>query len=184
MTTETTRIRTEADALISKATDSLSSGDIDQSNALIDDAEALHRKADQLDEAAGRIKLLQADQRDLDSNVTPVTPQDHELPIIAKEISIKGAKYDPNYKPQNYIKSMPAASQPSWILDVCGENVKAESEAYTNAFRAWMGYSNESDFRLNADPTYVKQMVEGTDADGGYELDIIMSSMARISATV
>ena len=161
-------MRTEAEATIAKAQEALAEGDIDRSNALIDDAEALHKKADELDEASGRIKLLQADQRDLDADRTEVTPLDAELPIIAKEASIQGAKYDPSYKPQNYIKSMPAASQPKHVLDVCGENVKAEAQAYTDAFRIWVSHKNETDFRLNAPDWAVKQMVEGTDADGGY----------------
>ena len=168
MSTETTRMRTEAEALIAKATESLSEGEIEKSNSFIDEAEVLHIKADELDEAASRIKLLQADREQLDSTRIEVTPTIDEIPIIAKEVSIQGAKYDPNYRPESYIKSMPAAAQPKHILDVCGENIKARAAAYSNAFRHWMSYSDESSFRLNADPAYVKQMVEGTDADGGY----------------
>ena len=178
MSETTTRMRTEAEATIAKAQEALTEGDIERSNALIDDAEALHQKADSLDEASGRIKLLQADQRDLDADRTEVTPLDAELPIIAKEAAIQGAKYDPSYKPQNYIKSMPAGSQPKHVLDVCGENVKAEAQAYTDAFRIWVSHKNETDFRLNAPDWAVKQMVEGTDADGGYE------KMALIAVTI
>lgn len=167
MSTETTRMRTEAEATIAKAQEALTEGDIDRSNALIDDAESLHSKADELDQASGRIKLLQADQRDLDSNRTEVTPLDSELPIIAAEMERKGAKYSPDYRPQNYIKSIPAGSQPKHVLDLCGENVKAEAQAYEDAFRMWMSHKNEAEFRLNAPEWAIKQMTE-TDADGGY----------------
>ena len=168
MSTETTKMRDEAHALTLKAQASLDEGEVESSLAFSKEAEELLAKADERDTAEQQIAVLQADTRDLDQTRTEVSPQDREVKMIKAEETRHGAKYSPDYRPESYIKGLPAACQPKYVMDFAGENVHAEAQAYTDAFRMWTSKSTNEQFNREAPAWAVKQMVEGTDADGGY----------------
>jgi len=168
MSQETTRLRDDAHASTIKAQESLDAGNAEQAIKYSQEAETSLKNAADLDEAEHKIKVLQADTRDLDATRIEATPSPAEMVIVKKEEERKGSKYDPNYRPQNYISHMPAAAQPQYVMDHVGENVKAEAQRYTDAFRIWSSKKSETDFRLNSPEWAIKQMTEGTDADGGY----------------
>lgn len=163
-----TQLRDDAYALTKQAQDALDSGNIEQAQKLSSDAEAQVKKADEYDSALARISHLTADARDLESTRVDVTPSVQEAQLIEEEKSIKGARLDNNYKPQNYVKSLPAAAQTKQVIEMCGENVQDASKAYVDAFRFWTKCRTEDEFRSRAPEHMKATMTEGTDADGGY----------------
>ena len=168
MSTQSTQLRDEAFSLTKQAQAALDEGNIEQATGFSKDAEDKIAQAEKMDEVAGQIRILQADQRDLDETRIEATPSAVDAMISKKEENRMGAKYDPNYKPEHYIKSLPAASQPKYVMDHVGENVKAEAEAYTQAFRIWSSKATNEEFNREAPEWAQKQMTEGTDADGGF----------------
>ena len=168
MSQESTRLRDEAHAATAKAQSSLEEGNADQAIQFSEEAEGLLEKAATIDEAEGRIKVLTANTEDLDATRREVLPSESEVAIIAKEDDRKGKKYDPRYKPETYLKGLPAACQPAHVMKHVGEDIVAEAEEYTNAFRFWASKATNDQFLREAPASYVKAMTEGTDADGGY----------------
>jgi HK97 family phage major capsid protein len=168
VSTQSTQLRDEAFSLTKQAQVALDEGNIDQATGLSQDAENKIAQAEKMDSVESQIRVLQADQRDLDSSRTETMPSEAEAIIGKVEETRKGKKYDPNYKPEHYIKNLPAAAQPKYVMDHVGENVLAEAQAYEDAFRIWTSKATNEEFNREAPEWAQKQMVEGTDADGGF----------------
>ena len=141
-------------------------------NSSPESAQRMLSEAQRLDtEVAGAIAANDAIKGYSEGRHLPV----NDVPVVEGEAE----QYNPNdnkrnysasHKPLGWIKGNPAAVQPKWVRDQMGNTQKEEAEVYKRAFAAWMTDKspNAENFFRNADPSFVKAMEEGTDAEGGY----------------
>ena len=115
----TRQLREEAGALLKTAQASLDKGDVEQFEKIILDAQIKMKNADDIDAAESKLKALSGDFNQ------PI----NELPVASKDV----AKYNPSdttsntkgdYKPQTWVKNLPAMSQPMWVQEQMGDNIK------------------------------------------------------------
>ncbi len=159
----TKQMREEAQALLVKAEETLGTGDVQASGKMIEDAQATMEKADAIDASASQIKALKG-EFNKPLNTVPIASNDVE-------------KYNPNdttqkikadYKPQTWIKGLPAMAQPTWVQEQMGDNIKAHARFQKDTFIKWMKAPSEASFQMTATPEEKKAMQEDTDAEGGY----------------
>ena len=168
MSQETIRLRDEAHASTINAQKALDGGEVEQSLSFSTEAEKLLARADELDSAEHKIKILQADTRDLDAKRIEVTPSETEAAQTEAEKSLNGSTYATDYKPVAWVKGLPASAQPKFVMDNAGEKHKEAARIQSDAFVKWMTYPSDEAFRNNASSDHVKAMNEGTDSQGGY----------------
>ena len=160
---DTKELRSEASVLVESAAGYYASGEIEAFNRTITEAEQKMAQADEMDAAATRLKALRGDLSQPLNNI-PVTSNDVAIyNPLDKTASIKS-----DYKPASWIKGLPAMSQPEWVLDLCGDNVKDEAQFMTDAFVKWFRSPSEDMFWKTASPDEIKAMQEDTDAEGGF----------------
>ena len=159
----TRQMREEAQALLVKAEETLGTGDVEASTNMIQDAQATMEKADAIDASASQIKALKG-EFNKPLNTVPIASNDVE-------------KYNPNdttqktkadYKPQTWIKGLPAMAQPTWVQEQMGDNIKAHARFQKDTFIKWMKAPSEASFQMTATPEEKKAMQEDTDAEGGF----------------
>jgi HK97 family phage major capsid protein len=159
----TKEMREEAHAIVKNAESVLESGDVEQFNNMISDAKEKMEKADQIDAAHRELKAV---EKDFSSPV-------NDIPVVSSDV----AKYDPNdttakikgdYKPAGWVKGLPSVAQPTWVLEQCGENIKADARFIRDTWVKWMTSSSQEIFFKTATPDEIKAMQEDTDAEGGY----------------
>jgi len=155
----TKELREQAGQLLSGAETSLNEGEVGAFEKQITDAKTLMAKADGIDKAASDLKALQGEFN------RPV----NTVPIASKDVAV----YDPNdntaelkadYKPQSWVKGLPAMAQPMWVQEQMGPNVKAEATFQKDTFMKWMKAPSEQAFFKNATPDEMKAMQEDTDS--------------------
>jgi hypothetical protein len=155
---DTKELRSEASVLVESAAAAYASGEIEAFNRTIAEAEQKMAQADDMDAAATRLKALRGDLNRPLNNI-PVTSNDVAIyNAMDTTASIKN-----DYKPASWIKGLPAMSQPEWVLDLCGDNVKDEARFMTDAFIKWFRSPSEDMFWKTASPDEIKAMQEDTD---------------------
>ena len=157
----TREIREEAGALLKTAQESLDKGDVGQFDRIISDAQAKMTEADNIDDARSKLKALSGDfNRPL-----------NELPVASKDVARYNADdttsdTKADYKPQTWVKGLPAMSQPMWVQEQMGDNVKDHARFQKDTFMKWMKAPSEVAFQMTATPDEQKAMQEDTDAEG------------------
>jgi HK97 family phage major capsid protein len=160
---DTKEMRKEAEALLLTAQSSLEKGEIEQFKKMSEDAKAKMALATEIDEGREKIKALSGDFN------RPM----NEVPVASKDV----AKYNPDdttkrtkadYKPQTWIKGLPAMAQPMWVQEQMGDNVKDYARFQRDTFLKWMKAPSEVAFQMSATPDEKKAMQEDTDAEGGF----------------
>ena len=159
----TKQMREEAGALLKSAQASLDNGDVGQFEKIILDAQIKMETADGIDEAQAKLKALSGDfNRPM--NTVPVASKD-AMKYNADDTT-RNTKAD--YKPQTWIKGLPAMSQPIWVQEQCGENIKDHARFQKDTWLKWMKAPSEVAFQMSATPDEQKAMQEDTDAEGGF----------------
>jgi len=148
-------MREEAGALLKSAQASLDNGDVGQFEKIILDAQIKMETADGIDEAQAKLKALSGDfNRPM--NTVPVASKD-AMKYNADDTT-RNTKAD--YKPQTWIKNLPAMSQPIWVQEQCGENIKDQARFQKDTFMKWMKAPSEVAFQMSATPDEQKAMQE------------------------
>ena len=160
---DTKELRSEASVLVESAAGYYASGEIEAFNRTIAEAEQKMAQADEMDAAATRLKALRGD----------LSQPLNNIPVTSKDVAIynpldKTASIKSDYKPASWVKGLPAMSQPEWVLDLCGDNVKDEARFMTDAFIKWFRSPSNAMFWETATPDERKAMQEDTDAEGGF----------------
>jgi len=159
----TKQMREEAQALLAKAEETLTDGDVEASTKMIQDAQATMEKADAIDATNSQIKALKGDfNKPLNS--VPVASSD----VAEYNPNDTTAKIKGNYKPATWVKGLPAMSQPIWVQEQMGDNHKEIAKVQKDAFIKWMKSPSDTIFWKNATPDETKAMQEDTDSEGGY----------------
>ena len=108
-------MREQAGHMLSEAEVSLNGGEIEAFEKQVTDAKELMEKADKIDEAASQLKALKGDfNKPL--NTIPVTSNDAAL----YNPDDQTAQMKASYKPQTWVKGLPAMAQPVWVQDQMG----------------------------------------------------------------
>jgi len=156
-------MRKEAKALLLRAQEVLKDGDVEQVDRLHDDAKAKMELATRIEKSEEKVKALYGDFNQ------PM----NEVPIASKDVE----KYNPDdttkrtkadYKPQTWVKGLPAMAQPMWVQEQMGDNVKDYARFQRDTFLKWMKAPSEVAFQMSATPDEKKAMQEDTDAEGGF----------------
>ena len=160
---DTREMRKEAKALLLRAQEVLKDGDVEQVDRLHDDAKAKMELATRIEKSEEKVKALYGDFNQ------PM----NEVPIASKDVE----KYNPDdttkrtkadYKPQTWVKGLPAMAQPMWVQEQMGDNVKDYARFQRDTFLKWMKAPSEVAFQMSATPDEKKAMQEDTDAEGGF----------------
>jgi len=152
----TTKIlREEAQALAEQAQVALGKGDLDEMNRLAEDAEAKMTSADAMDAGASRLKALTGDFNRPMNNV-PIASED----VKVYDSNDTTAQTKADYKPQSWVKGLPAMAQPMWVQDQMGPNIKEHARFQTDTFIKWMKAPSEQAFWKTATPDEAKAMQE------------------------
>ena len=157
----TKEMREKAGGLLKTAQESLDKGDVGQFEKVILDAQIMMKEADEIEEAQLKLKALSGDfNKPL--NTVPVASKDVEK--YNTDDTTRNTKAD--YKPQTWIKGLPAMSQPIWVQEQCGENIKDHARFQKDTFMKWMKAPSEVAFQMTATPDEQKAMQEDTDTEG------------------
>ena len=161
-------MREEAGALLKTAQESLDKGDVRKFEKIILDAQVKMKEADNIDEAQTKLKALSGDFN------RPM----NEVPVASNDV----AKYSPDdttsntkadYKPQTWVKGLPAMSQPMWVQEQCGENIKDHARFQKDTFMKWMKAPSEVAFQMSASLDETKAMQEDTDTEGKVKICLV-----------
>jgi len=157
-------LRDDAKSLVTQAEAAITSGDAEQAEKLVAEAKGKIVTADSLDATASEVK-----------NLTDMWGEDgvQRIPVASEDVrkynpDDSGAALRASYKPADWVKGLPAASQPSWVLEKSGVREKEEAVFYKDVFTKYVRSANDAAFRLSLTPQETKAMEEGTDAEGGY----------------
>jgi HK97 family phage major capsid protein len=157
------QLREEANALVERAEHALEEGKIDEMDRIIEDAKSKMETADAMDKAASDLQVLKGEfSRPM--NTVPVASRDVENYNPADTTATMKA----DYKPATWVKGLPAMSQPMWVQDQMGPNIKEQARFQKDTFVKWMKAPSEQAFWKNATPDETKAMQEETDAEGGF----------------
>ena len=157
----TKEMREKAGGLLKTAQESLDKGEVGQFEKVILDAQIMMKQADEIEEAQLKLKALSGDfNKPL--NTVPVASKDVEK--YNTDDTTRNTKAD--YKPQTWIKGLPAMSQPIWVQEQCGDNVKDHARFQKDTFMKWMKAPSEVAFQMTATPDEQKAMQEDTDTEG------------------
>ena len=161
----TDQMREHAGYLAVKAQEALNDGKIEESQKLIEDAKTEMSQAEEIDAAQSKIKALTGDfNKPL--NTVPVASKDVEK--YNADDTTQKTKAD--YKPQTWIKGLPAMAQPMWVQEQSGDNIKAHARFQKDTFIKWMKAPSEAAFQMSATPDEQKAMQEDTDTEGKEEI--------------
>ena len=164
----TKEMREEAQALLVKAEQTLTDGDVEASTKMIEDAKSTMDKADAIDASASQIKALKG-EFNKPTNSVPIASSD----LANYDPNDTGANLKASYKPASWVKDangkdLPASAQPMWVQEKMGVREKEEAKFQTETFVKWLSAPSENAFFKNATPDEMKAMQEDTDAEGGY----------------
>jgi len=157
-------LRDTAKTLVTQAEKAIETGDAEQAGKLVAEATENISKADALDTAESNVKHL-----------TEMWGEDmvQKIPVASADVK----KYNPDdtgnvlkasYKPADWIKGLPAAAQPVWVLEKAGVREKEEAVFYENVFIKYVHSANDAQFQMSLNSDEKKAMEEGTDTEGGY----------------
>jgi len=159
----TRQMREEAGALLKTAQESLDKGDVEQFEKIIFDAQIKMKEADSIDEAQTKLKALSGDFNQ-PMNEVPVASND----VAKYNADDKTSNIKADYKPQTWVKGLPAMSQPIWVQEQMGDNLKDHARFQRDTFMKWMKAPSEVAFQMSATPDEQKAMQEDADAEGGF----------------
>ena len=156
-------MRREANAILGQAEASLKSGEVEQFERMIADAQAKMSEADKIDVAASQLKVLKG-EFNRPTNSVPIADKD----VAAYDPDDTGAFNKASYKPSAWVKGLPAMSQPLWVQEQMGHTQKEEARFQTDTFVKWLRSPSDDVFWKTASADEVKAMQEETDAEGGF----------------
>jgi hypothetical protein len=142
-------------ALLRRSGELLHDGDIEESEKMTSDAQGLMEKAEATERHAEKVNKL---ENDFGQTV-------NQVPVTSNDVK----NYNPNdttasikadYKPQTWIKHLPAMAQPTWVQKQSGDNIKEQIKFQTDAWQKWFRAPSEDAFRLSATPDEMKAMQE------------------------
>ncbi len=157
-------LRDDAKSLVTQAEAAITSGEAEQAEKLVAEAKGKIATADSLDATASEVKHLTDMWGDDGVQRVPVASEDVKL----YKANDTGAKTKADYKPATWVKGIPAMSQPLWVQDVMGDNLKEQAEFQKDAFIQWMTAPSTDVFYKTASSDVLKAMQEDTDSEGGY----------------
>ena len=118
-------LRDSARSILATANEAIQSGDIEAASKARQDAVEQMEKAEQIQNEADALKTLSGDWNK-PTNSVPITGEEAKTYNAADE----GKEYRNDYKPQTWVKGLPAAVQPTWVRDQMGANLKDEARFY------------------------------------------------------
>ena len=163
----TQEIRKEANALLGEAEASLKNGNVEQFEGMIADAQTKMAEADKIDQAASQLKVLQGEFSQ-PTNSVPIADKD----VAAYDPNDTGAINKASYKPNAWVKGLPAMAQPLWVQEKMGVTQKDEAQFQTDTFVKWLRSPSDDVFWKTASTDEVKAMQEDTDAEGKVTLPL------------
>jgi len=158
-------LREEATAAFKASDEALDKGELEAGVKAREDATAKAELANALESEKGKLETLTG-EFNKPTNSVPLSYEEAKLYNPADE----GKDYRNDYKPQNWVKGLPAAVQPIWVRDQMGDNLKEEETFYKDTWTKWFRdrSPNAQKFWQMADTDEIKAMQEGTDNEGGY----------------
>ena len=162
-TTNTREMKEQALALLNRSSDLLLEGNVDGSQKMTANARALMEKAEATEQHLEVVNKLQ-DDFGRTVNQVPVTSND----VKNYNPNDTTASIKADYKPQTWIKGLPAMAQPTWVQKQAGDNIKEQIKFQTDAWQKWFRAPSEDAFKMSATPDEMKAMQEDTDAEGGF----------------
>ena len=158
-------LRDSARSILVTANEAIAKGDVEAASKARQDAIAQMEQAEQIQNEADQLKTLSGDWNK-PTNSVPVTGEEAKTYNAADE----GKEYRNDYKPQTWVKGLPAAVQPTWVRDQMGANLKDEARFYQDTWSKWFRdrSPNAAKFFQTASTDELKAMQEGTDAEGGF----------------
>ena len=150
-------------SLLMQALDANERGEYEEAGKMLADSRVIADQIAGIRENEAQIKALSGDYN-RPVNTVPVASTD----VAEYNPNDTTAKTKANYKPATWVKGLPAASQPVWVQEQMGDNLKDEARVQTDTFIKWMKSPSEDVFWKTATPDEVKAMQEDTDAEGGY----------------
>ena len=162
-TTNTREMKEQALALLNRSSDLLLEGNVDGSQKMTANARALMEKAEATEQHLEVVNKLQ-DDFGRTVNQVPVTSND----VKNYNPNDTTASIKADYKPQTWIKGLPAMAQPIWVQKQAGDNIKEQIKFQTDAWQKWFRAPSEDAFKMSATPDEMKAMQEDTDAEGGF----------------
>jgi hypothetical protein len=151
----TREMRKEAKALLLRAQEVLKDGDVEQVDRLHDDAKAKMELASRIEKSEEKVKALSGDFNQ-PMNEVPVASKDVEK--YSSDDTTRQIKAD--YKPQTWVKGLPAMAQPIWVQEQMGDNIKDHARFQRDTFLKWMKAPSEVAFQMSATPDEKKAMQE------------------------
>lgn len=156
-------LNNEALALRVQAESELEKGEIETAKRLIEESQAKYDQADAYKQTESQIRQLKG-EFNTPTNQVPITSNDLAL-YDAKDNT---ASIKADYKPADYIPNLPPSSQPAWVQERMGDNLKEEAQFTRDAFVKWLRSPNDDAWKAKASEDELKAMQEDTDAEGGY----------------
>ena len=150
--------RKDANALLGQAEAALIDGEVEQFERMIADAQTKMAEADRIDQAASQLKILQG-EFSRPTNSVPIADKD----VAAYDPNDTGAINKASYKPSSWVANLPAMSQPLWVQEQMGDNIKDEARFMTDTFVKWLRSPSDDMFWKTATPDEIKAMQEDTD---------------------
>ena len=154
-TTNTREMKEQALALLNRSSDLLLEGDVDGSQKMTANARALMEKAEATEQHLEVVNKLQ-DDYGRTVNQVPVTSND----VKNYNPNDTTASIKADYKPQTWIKHLPAMAQPTWVQKQAGDNIKEQIKFQTDTFQKWFRAPSEDAFKMSATPDELKAMQE------------------------
>ena len=114
-------LREEARVALDAASAALDNGEVEQAQKAREDAVSKVETAAALEAEKGKLEVLSGDFN-MPTNSVPLSYEEAKLYNPADE----GKDYRNDYKPQNWVKGLPAAVQPTWVRGQMGYKLKAE----------------------------------------------------------
>jgi len=165
LTDKVTQLKEEAQADLAKAISFLDEGELESSQKARESAIEKSNLATELEKERGTLEALTGNFNK-PTNSVPVAVEE------AKSYNPNdvGKDYRSDYKPELYVKGLPAAVQSEWVRKQMGENLQEEARFYQDTWTKWFRdrSPNAQKFWQLASPDELKAMQEGTDAEGGY----------------
>ena len=156
---ETSEMRTHATYMVHKADETLKEGKVEDATAMYLEAKNEFAAAEAREEVEANLAELKGEMNK-PMNTVPIASTD----IALHNLDEGGAELRASYKPADWVKGLPAASQPMWVQEKMGVREKEEAVFYKDVFTKYIQSSNDAAFRLSLTPQETKAMEEGTDS--------------------
>jgi HK97 family phage major capsid protein len=162
------RLKDDAKRSSTLADEAFAAGDYKKATALMEEANIWGKEAHELQVQADTFKRLRGDFNAMVNSV-PLT----ELEAKAYDKTDTTAKFDANYRPAGWVKSidgrpLSAAIQPAWVRDQMGDNHKRDAHFYKDTWQGWFRARNQNAWLADASAEQRKAMQENTDVEGGF----------------